>query len=226
MQLRTDFSRFEVVRPQDYVWVQSPMRGVERMMLYRDGTERAIATSLVRYAPNAEFQAHVHPQGEEILVLEGIFAEGDAHYAAGSYLRSPPQSQHAPYSPCGALIFVKLRQMRASETEFVRLDTTQAELWQPDATGVQRCNLYQDAFEQVALVDYPAQARIIQTVDFCVELLLLSGSIINELNGEVCTAGTWLRLPAGYPAAFVVGTDGCKLYMNIKRAPVVFELHD
>lgn len=232
MQIRCDFSRCEMVKPQDYQWVQSPMQGVERMMLYRDGAERAIATSLVRYAPNAEFHAHEHPQGEEILVLEGIFAEGHVHYGAGSYLRSPPQSQHAPYSPCGALIFVKLRQMAASETQFVRLDTTQAALWQPHGTGISRCKLYRDALEDVALQEFAAHTSVVEDVAFCLELFVLSGSIIQlktldqahaQPNEEFPT-GTWLRLPAGEYTQWQAGAAGCRVYMNTKRAPVAYAI--
>lgn len=51
MQLNADFSERVVVRPEDYSWVDSPMPGVERMMLDRIGDEVARATSLVRYAP-------------------------------------------------------------------------------------------------------------------------------------------------------------------------------
>ena len=75
MHVNADFSRRVVVRPDDYEWVDSPMPGVERMMLDRVGEESARATSLVRYAPNSSFSQHVHSGGEEFYVLEGEFAD-------------------------------------------------------------------------------------------------------------------------------------------------------
>jgi len=79
MRINSDFSQRVVIRPEDYHWVDSPMPGVERMMLDRIGDEVARATSLVRYAPNSTFSPHVHSGGEEFFVLEGEF--GDEHGA-------------------------------------------------------------------------------------------------------------------------------------------------
>jgi anti-sigma factor ChrR (cupin superfamily) len=44
MRLNADFSERVVIRPDDYEWVDSPMPGVERMMLDRIGDEVARAT--------------------------------------------------------------------------------------------------------------------------------------------------------------------------------------
>ena len=43
--------------------------------LYRWGGEFGPVTSLVRYAPGGAFPEHTHPEGEEILVLEGEFTD-------------------------------------------------------------------------------------------------------------------------------------------------------
>lgn len=90
-------------------WLASPLAGVERRLLYRLGGEQARATSLVRYQPGSHFSAHEHGGGEEILVLEGVFEDEHGRYPAGSYLRNPPGSQHAPGSTGGCVIFVRLR---------------------------------------------------------------------------------------------------------------------
>jgi len=55
MELRSDFSKREVVRPGDEDWRASPMAGVDRQMLDRIGDEVARATTIVRYAPNSTF---------------------------------------------------------------------------------------------------------------------------------------------------------------------------
>lgn len=63
--------------------------------------------ALVRWAPGTKFNAHQHWGGEEIFVLEGTFSDEHGDYPAGSWIRSPHQSRHAPYSEEGCLIYVK-----------------------------------------------------------------------------------------------------------------------
>jgi anti-sigma factor ChrR (cupin superfamily) len=77
-------------------------------MLDRIGEEQARATSLVRYAPGSAFPEHAHPMGEEILVLSGVFEDEHGAYPAGSWLRSPHLSRHAPFTREGARILVKV----------------------------------------------------------------------------------------------------------------------
>ena len=71
LELHADLTRRAVVNSAALPWHASPCAQVERRMLERDGDEVARATSIVRYAPGARFDAHVHELGEEILVLEG-----------------------------------------------------------------------------------------------------------------------------------------------------------
>ena len=51
--------------------------------------EGAQATSVVRCAPGCALEPPGQGLGEEILVLEGTLAEGQARYSAGAYLRDP-----------------------------------------------------------------------------------------------------------------------------------------
>ena len=81
--INADFEQRVVVLPEDYRWVDSPMPGVERMMLDRVGDEVARATSIVRYAPNSSFSPHTHGGGEEFIVLEGVFSDEHQDYAQG-----------------------------------------------------------------------------------------------------------------------------------------------
>jgi len=64
--------------------------------------------ALVRWAPGTRFKRHVHPGGEEIFVLEGVFADEYGEYPAGTWLRNPPYSAHTPFSREGCLIYVKV----------------------------------------------------------------------------------------------------------------------
>lgn len=75
MKIHADLSQRAVVNSEVLPWVDSPMAGVQRRMLERDGEEVARATSIVRYAPGSYFSAHTHGGGEEFLVLEGVFSD-------------------------------------------------------------------------------------------------------------------------------------------------------
>lgn len=63
--------------------------------------------ALVRWAPGTRFTPHRHWGGEEIFVLEGTFQDEHGAYPAGTWIRSPHLSEHAPYSDAGCLIYVK-----------------------------------------------------------------------------------------------------------------------
>ncbi len=112
MRINAEFSEKAVVIPKESDWVCSPESGVDRLMLDRIGDEVARATSIVRYAPGSSFARHEHAEGEEFLVLDGIFSDEHANYGVGTYVRNPPGSGHSPYSENGCRILVKLRQFK------------------------------------------------------------------------------------------------------------------
>lgn len=86
-------------------WYPGLVPGLSVMPLHEaDG----VNTALVRWAPNTQFNRHVHPGGEEILVLQGVFHDEHGAYRAGSWLRSSRYSAHTPFTKEeGALIYVK-----------------------------------------------------------------------------------------------------------------------
>ena len=92
-------------------WQPSPSGTVWRKRLHLvGGAESGQVTSIVRYEPNATFAAHDHPEGEEILVLEGTFSDEHGDWPSGTHLLNPEGFRHAPFSRDGCVIFVKLRQ--------------------------------------------------------------------------------------------------------------------
>ena len=56
MDINTDFKQRVVLHADRLAWQSSPVQGVERQMLDRDGGELARATSVVRYAPNPRWR--------------------------------------------------------------------------------------------------------------------------------------------------------------------------
>jgi len=196
MQLNADLSRPATVDSAALAWVASPVPGVERRMLEREGDEVARATSLVRYAPGSAFSPHTHGAGEEFLVLEGVFSDETGDFPAGFYVRNPPGSRHTPSSAPGAMILVKLRQMPPEETAPVRLDTREPALWRDLGPGRQEATLFDAPWEHVAMLRFaPRHAGAAKTWPRGVELFVVEGDVM--IDDTTHRAGAWLRLPPG-----------------------------
>jgi len=214
MRINANLAERVVIYPADYRWVDSPEPGVERMMLDRDGGELARATSLVRYAPNSHFPAHVHGGGEEILVLEGVFADEHGQYPEGTYLRNPVGSRHSPYvGEVGATIFVKLHQFCEADRRQLVLDTRKGG-WQPGLVdGLKVLILHQFGTEQVALLRWDPFTRFrTQSHWGGEEILVLEGTLYDE-HGEY-SAGSWIRNPHGSCHTPFTRDDGALIYVK------------
>ncbi|GMQ49549.1 cupin domain-containing protein [Vibrio sp. 10N] len=86
-------------------WYRGLVDGLTVMPLHEFEAEHV---SLVKWAPNTQFNAHQHWGGEEILVLEGTFYDEHGEYPKGTWIRSPHLSKHTPFTKeDGALIYVK-----------------------------------------------------------------------------------------------------------------------
>ena len=159
MDLHADLHQRAVLDTTALPWAPSPMAGVERRMLDRRGGEVARATSIVRYAPGSRFERHVHAGGEEILVLEGTFSDEQGDYAAGTYLRNPADSSHAPFSTGGCALLVKLQQMHPGDQQRLVIDTNNA-AWRPGlVNGLEVMPLHGFGSEHVALVRWAPGTR-------------------------------------------------------------------
>ncbi|MFI0473600.1 cupin domain-containing protein [Halomonas sp. HMF6819] len=214
MRLNADFSQFACVTPTAYAWVDSPSAGVQRMMLDRIGDEVARATSLVRYAPHSQFERHVHGGGEEILVLEGVFGDEHGRYPAGSYLRNPIGTDHAPQiGEEGALILVKLHQFEHTDTLKIAVPAHRLP-WQPDQReGVVYKMLHTHGQERVSLEKWDAGvvSRYPQ-LSKGLEIFVLEGSLW-EGDTEYPT-GSWCRYPYGALPTLEAGASGVRLYLK------------
>ena len=200
MRINADFSRKAFVSPRDEDWVHSPESGVERLMLDRIGDEVARATSIVRYAAGSSFPPHKHPKGEEFLVLDGVFSDDTGDFPAGTYVRNPPGTSHAPHSRDGCRILVKLRQFEADDLTPVVIDTTAQSGWQEVGTGVERLDLHAFGAETVVMLRLATNATFeLDGGDGGVELLLVSGAA--SCAGESLGPESWLRLPGDAHAA-------------------------
>jgi len=213
MLINADLTQRAVVATADLSWVDSPMLGVVRKMLERDGGEVARATSLVRYAAGSRFDRHEHGGGEEILVLDGVLSDELGGYPPGTYLRNPPGSSHAPFSEGGCTLFVKLRQFAADDGKRVVIDTNAAE-WQPGKTDAySEMLLHQHGAERTYLIKWHAgKAFPLHFHRGGEEIFILSGVYADE-HGTY-PQGTWVRAPVGSSHA-PRPTDGALLYVKL-----------
>jgi anti-sigma factor ChrR (cupin superfamily) len=212
MKIHADLSQRAVVNSEALPWVDSPMAGVQRRMLERDGEEVARATSIVRYAPGSYFSAHTHGGGEEFLVLEGVFSDEYGDFSPGTYVRNPVGSSHTPHSKDGATILVKLWQMDPKDQTQVTLDTHQAH-WSPGLVdGLTVLPLHAYGTEQVALVKW-APGTQFQTHRHWggEEIFVIEGTFADEHG--VYPKGTWLRSPHG-SVHTPFSEAGCLIYVK------------
>jgi anti-sigma factor ChrR (cupin superfamily) len=215
MRLNADFNERVVIRPEDYRWVDSPMSGVERMMLDRIGDEVARATSLVRYAPNSTFSQHVHSGGEEFFVLEGEFGDEHHSYPVGTYVRNPIGTAHSPkVGEEGCVIFVKLQQFEKEDQTQIIIDTHNAQ-WSPGLVpGLEVLGLHEYEAEHVALVRWAPNTEFkAHTHLGGEEILVISGSFFDEY-GEY-PAGSWIRNPQRSKHTPFTRDEGALIYVKV-----------
>jgi anti-sigma factor ChrR (cupin superfamily) len=213
--LRADLSIMEIVDTEAMPWMASPSPGVERKRLaLRGPVEAGEVTSIVRYLPGSRFPTHPHPDGEEILVLRGVFSDERGDHPEGTYLLNPEGYAHAPFSSEGCELFVKLRQYPGVGRTQVRIDSHAAR-WEPYAfPGVERLPLYAEPGhpETMHLLRLAPGVEL-PSVELAggEELLVLEGMFEDEHGAH--RAGTWLRYPAG--ARHTPRTaGGCRLYVK------------
>lgn len=196
------------------VWAPSPRLGVDRRILDRVGGEVARATSIVRYDPGARFERHLHGGGEEILVLEGVFSDEQGDYPAGTYIRNPPGSSHAPFSREGCLLFVKLWQFSNHDSEMLRIDT-RTEVWRQGLVpGLSVMPLHSHDGVDTALVRWAPNTRFnLHSHPGGEEILVLEGTFRDEAGDY--PALTWLRSPRWSRHAPFTGEEGALIYVKV-----------
>ncbi len=212
--LNADFSKRVVMETAAMEWQASPSPSVWRKRLDLLEGEYGRVTSVVRYDAGSRFHSHGHPEGEEILVLEGVFSDEHGDYPAGTYLLNPPGFEHAPFSKEGCRLFVKLYQYGGAARTHVATNTARA-AWEPGpAPGVQQIPLYFDEAhpESVRLLRFAPGARL-------PEYEMLGGEEIFVLEGAFedgqgsYPKGAWLRNPPGGRHA-LASKKGCRLYVK------------
>jgi len=217
MRHNADLKQRVVIAAGSVPWTASPTAGVERRLLERDGGEVARASSIVRYAPGSRFPQHRHDAGEEILVLEGVFSDDTGDHPAGTYLRNPAGTAHAPFSEEGCSLLVKLRQMHPADQRQLAVDTTAAAWCAGLVPGLAVLPLHSFGSESVALVRWePGTTFPLHGHPGGEEIFVIEGVFEDEQGSY--PAGTWLRNPAG-SAHQPRSPRGCTIWVKTGHLP-------
>lgn len=208
-----------IVHADKLEWIPSPQAGVDRRFLERIGGEIAQATSIVRYAPDSHFPEHVHEEGEEFLVLDGVFSDQSGHFSVGSYVRNPPGSRHAPFTHEGCTIFVKLRQMEGREREPLFRSIGALSPVSTEVEGLTRIPLFDRAGSELVLIERldPGKRWTNRHVEGGEEILVLDGSM--NYGDTPCTAMSWLRIPQGHEQA-IRSSAGVRYWVKRGHLPI------
>ncbi len=82
---------------RDSDWRSTRHPGVSwRPLFQADEAAGGNTTVLIRMDPGSSYPEHEHLGVEEVLILAGGYRDSDGEHRAGSYLRYPAGSRHAP----------------------------------------------------------------------------------------------------------------------------------
>lgn len=194
MRLNADYAERVVVDSHTLDWHASPSPLVQRRLLERVGGEVARATSIVRYAPGAKFDAHLHELGEEIFVLDGTLRDEAGDYGPGTYLKNPPGSSHTPYSDTGCTLFVKLRHLDPDDRDRVVVDTRQTPWLQGLVEGLKVLPLSEFGTRQTAMVRWAPGTYFNPHRHYGGEEILVVEGVFSDEHGNY-PQGSWIRSP-------------------------------
>lgn len=225
--LNGDLSLSIAVDTQTMDWTPSPSGHVLRKRVHLVGDpESGQVTSVVEYLPGARFPPHDHPQGEEILVLEGVFSDEHGHWPAGTYLLHPEGFHHGPFSDPGCTLFVKLRQYPGVDRQHIALQTNDLVWEASDHPDRQTKPLYQQmGFTDRVRLEKWSPHTTEQTLSYAqgAELFVLQGSL--EWVGVNYGQGSWLRFPLA--STVPLGSrEGCELYIKEGGFPYLHNAPD
>jgi anti-sigma factor ChrR (cupin superfamily) len=94
------------IRSGDLQWQPHRIEGVECALLFLDPINR-MRSLIVKAAAGVVYPLHRHEGIEEIYMLEGELVIDEQVYLAGDYIRSSPNSIHAPSTSTGCMFLIR-----------------------------------------------------------------------------------------------------------------------
>ena len=115
-------------------------------------------------------------------------------YGPGTYIKNPVGSAHAPSSPEGCTLFVKLRHLDARDNERVVIDTRRSEWRQGMVEGLKVLPLNTFETQNTALVRWAPQTFFNPHRHCGGEEIFVVEGVFSDEHGDY-PAGSWLRSP-------------------------------
>ncbi len=81
--------------PATIEWQETRYPGIFIHLLWLDEGSSGDAAVLIRMDPGCSYPRHRHVREEDVLILEGSYADERGEYHAGTFLRNPAQSVHS-----------------------------------------------------------------------------------------------------------------------------------
>jgi quercetin dioxygenase-like cupin family protein len=94
------------IKAEEMQWKPHRMEGVKVVLLSVDEVNR-MRSLLVKVAAGITYPLHQHRGLEEIYMLEGELVIDEEVYLAGDYIRSYPNSIHAPSTSTGCMFLIR-----------------------------------------------------------------------------------------------------------------------
>jgi anti-sigma factor ChrR (cupin superfamily) len=212
MHIHSDYSQRVVIHQEALNWTPSPVPGIERRMLDRVGDEVARATSIVRYLPSSQFTLHQHELGEEILVLEGQFSDEHGDYPAGTYLKNPPGTSHAPFTETGCVLLVKLRHLDPEDRQACIINTRTARWYPGLVPGLSVLPLSEYGTTHTAMVRWAPKTYFNPHRHYGGEEIFVVDGVFEDEHGRY-PAGSWIRSPH-LSAHQPYSVEGCTIFVK------------
>ncbi len=212
--VNTDMEVRKVVDTSLMEWEGGANPTVWRKVLYRASDELEMETCVIRYDAGGFRESHVHPAGEELLVLKGTLSDEGGDHNVGSYMLLPPGTEHAPHTKQGCELLVRLGQYHGTSRAALTVECETLN-WLPGLMpGVSVKILYRQHgyAESMAIVRWEPETEVGTVFDGGnQEIFVLEGSFHDEQGSY--GPGTWIRSPEGF--SHTPGSrDGCKMYVS------------
>lgn len=214
-KIHTNILTRAVVLPTALTWYQTDFTGIWFGCFESDGElQDHPVTMLTRFDPGGFFPLHGHPGGEEILVLQGNFADETGVHPPGTYMLNPEGFIHRPYSDESCLTFVKLRQHGGKNRQQVRTNIYDLS-WEPGVIPQIEVKLVYEQTnfsEKVWFERWQPGAKLSKVVESEVkEIFTIEGTWSDDWGNY--PPHTWLRYPPGCSYSPSSAT-GCTIYVK------------
>jgi anti-sigma factor ChrR (cupin superfamily) len=214
-QVRADILTRVAVLPTEIAWHPTDLPGIWFGCFESDpAVQEHPVTMLTQFEPGSFFPVHDHPGGEEILVLQGSFADEAGVYPPGTYMLNPEGFIHCPHSLESCLTFVKLRQHGGENRHQVKTNIYQAPWKSGIIPQIEIQHLYQQSGfpERIWIERWQPGTALPQAIESEVkEIFVIAGTWIDELGDY--PAGSWLRYPPHH--AYNPSSEiGCTIYVK------------